>query len=53
MRVVEKALGTSFGPYYTQIEPPHEYVAMPTIFKNPESFKIWHERLGHPGLTMM
>ena len=53
MRVVEKALGTSSGLYYTQIEPPHEYVAMPTIFKNPESFKIWHERLGHPGLTMI
>ena len=40
MRVVEKALGTSSGLYYTQIEPPHEYVAMPTIFKNPESFKV-------------
>jgi len=53
MRVVEKALGTSYGIYYTQIEPPHEYVAMPTIFKNLESFKIWHERLGHPRLTMM
>jgi len=53
MRVVEKALGTSSELYYTLIEPPHEYIAMPTIFKNPESFKIWHERLGHPGLTMM
>jgi hypothetical protein len=26
---------------------------MQTIFKNPESFKIWHERLGHPRFTMM
>jgi hypothetical protein len=37
MRVVQKALETSSGLYYTQIEPPREYVAIPTIFKNLES----------------
>jgi len=47
-KVVEKAPGTSSGIYYTKIKPPQEYVAMSTIFKNPESFTIWHERLGHP-----
>ena len=26
---------------------------MSTIFKNPKSFTIWHERLGHPRLRMM
>ena len=51
--VVEKAPGTSSGIYYTKIKPPPKYVAMSTIFKNPESFRIWHERLGHPGLGMM
>jgi hypothetical protein len=51
--VVEKALGTSSGLYYTKIKPPQEYIAMSTIFKNPESFTIWHERLRHPGLRMM
>jgi hypothetical protein len=53
IKVIEKAPGTSSGLYYTKIKPPHEYIAMQTIFKNPESFKIWHERLGHPGFTMM
>ena len=47
-KVVEKASGTSSEIYYTKIKPPQEYVAMSTIFKNPESFTIWHERLGHP-----
>ena len=26
---------------------------MKTIFKKAESFQIWHDRLGHPGLSMM
>jgi hypothetical protein len=52
-KVVEKAPGISSEIYYTKIKPPHEYAAMSTIFKNPESFTIWHERLGHPGLRMM
>ena len=29
------------------------FVAMKTIFRNAESFRIWHDRLGHPGLSMM
>jgi len=52
-KVVEKAQGTSSGLYYSRIKPPPEFVAMSTIFKNPESFRVWHERLGHPGLWMM
>ena len=52
-QVVEKASGTSSGLYYIKIKPPEEYIAMMTIFKNPESFTIWHERLEHPGLRMM
>ena len=38
-KVEEKAPGTSSGIYYTKIKPPQEYVAMSTIFKNPESFR--------------
>jgi hypothetical protein len=53
IKVVEKARGTSSGLYYSKIKPPPEYVAMSTILKNPESFRIWHERLGHPDLRMM
>jgi hypothetical protein len=52
-KVVEKTHSTTSGIYYTTIKAPQEYVAMPTIFKNPESFKVWHEQLGHPRLTMM
>ena len=37
-KVVEKAQGTSSGLYYSRIKPPPEFVAMSTIFKNPESF---------------
>ena len=53
IKVVEKASCTSSGLYYTKIKPPLEFVAMSTIFKNPKSFRIWHERLGHPGIRMM
>jgi hypothetical protein len=38
--VVEKAQGTSSGLYYSRIKPPPEFVAMSTIFKNPESFRV-------------
>ena len=40
------------GLYYTYIKPvPH--VAYKVIFQNVEAFKIWYERLGHPGIGMM
>jgi hypothetical protein len=35
------------------IKPTEEYVAMKTIFRNTESFRIWHDCLGHPGMSMM
>ena len=41
------------GLYYTYIKPTEGYVAMKTIFRNTESFRIWHEWLGHLGLSMM
>ena len=49
--VVERLPSMKSGLYYTHIKP--ENVAMKTIFKNPESYRIWHDRLGHPGLGMM
>lgn len=49
--VVEKLPSLKSGLYYTHIKP--ENVALKTIFKNPESYRIWHDRLGHPGLGMM
>jgi hypothetical protein len=52
-KVVEKAQDTSSGLYYSRIKPPPKFVVMSTIFKNPESFRVWHERLGHPRLRMI
>jgi hypothetical protein len=51
--VVEKAPGASSGLYYIKIKPHPEYVAMSIFFKNPESFRIWHKRLGHPEIRKM
>ena len=51
-RIVEKILSFPSGLYYTYIKPvPH--VAYKVIFQNVDAFKIWHERLGHPGIWMM
>jgi hypothetical protein len=52
-RVVERLPSSPSGLYYTYIKPTKEYVAMKTIFRNTKSFQIWHDRLGHPGLSMM
>lgn len=52
-QVVERLPSSPSGLYYTYIKPTEEYVAMKTIFRSPESFRVWHDRLGHPGLGMM
>jgi hypothetical protein len=49
--VVGKLPSLQFGLYYTHKKPKN--VAMKTIFKNPESYRIWHDKLGIPGLGMM
>ena len=50
---MERLPSSPSGLYYTYIKPTEGYVAMKTIFRNAESFRIWHDRLGHPGLSMM
>jgi peptide/histidine transporter 3/4 len=52
-RVVEKFPSSPSGLYYMYIKPTDGYVAMKALFRNTESFQIWHDRLGHPGLSMM
>jgi peptide/histidine transporter 3/4 len=52
-RVVEKFPSSPSGLYYTYIKPIDGYVTMKAIFRNMESFRIWHDRLGHPRLSMM
>jgi hypothetical protein len=50
--VLERILSLPSGLYYTYIKPvPH--VAYKVIFQNVDAFKIWHDRLGHPGVGMM
>lgn len=51
--VVEKLPFLASGLHYTYIKPIEEYIAMKTIFGNQDSYRIWHRRLGHPGLSMM
>jgi len=52
-QIFEKIPSLSSGLYYTYIKPIKEFVALKTIFRNPESYRVWHDRLGHPGLGMM
>ena len=52
-QIVEKLPFFSSGLYYTYIRPSHHNVAMSLKFKDPYSFKLWHERLGHPRKNMM
>jgi 5-methylthioribose kinase len=51
-RLLEKISSLSSGLYYTYIK--HiQHVAYKVIFQNLDVFKIWHDRLGHPGIGMM
>ena len=52
-KIVERLPSLPSGLYYTYIKPTEGYVVMKTIFQNAESFQIWLDRLGHPGLSMM
>jgi hypothetical protein len=52
-KVAKKLPSLASGLYYIYIKPIKEYIAMKTNFRNPESYRIWHDRLGHPGLGMM
>ena len=35
------------------VKPQSDIAVFKTIFSNQESYRIWHDRLGHPGLNMM
>ena len=51
--VVERLPSFATGLYYTKIVAPPIYTTLKTIFRRSELFSLWHDRLGHPGLTMM
>ena len=51
--VVETFSAFSTGLYHTTIKPIESYVVMNQKFNDPKTFVLWHDRLGHPGSSMM
>ena len=51
--VAEKLLAFSFGLYHTTIKSIESYVVMNQKFNDPKIFNLWHNRIGHPGSSMM
>ena len=50
---MEKLSAFSSRLYHTTIKPIESYVVVNQKFNNPKVFIIWHDRLGHPGSSMM
>ena len=51
--VAEKLPAFSSGLYHTTIKPIESYAVMNQKFNDPKIFTLWHNRLGHPGSSMM
>ena len=51
--ILKKLHSYSSGLYQTIIRPIESYVVINQKFCDLKAFIIWHERLGHPGLSMM
>ena len=51
--ILEKLSSYSYGLYQTIIKPIESYAIMNQKFYASKTFMIWHEHLGHPGLSMM
>ena len=51
--VVKALLAFSTGLYHTTIKPIESYVVVNQKFNDPKTFVLWHDRLGHPGSSMM
>ena len=49
--VVERLPSFATGLYYTKIVAPPVYTTLKTVFRSSELFSLWHDRLGHPGLS--
>ena len=50
---MEKLPAFSSGLYHTTIKPIESYVVVNQKFNDLKVFVIWHDRLGHPGSSMM
>ena len=51
--VIEKLPSYNSGLYYTFINPVESHMTINKSSVDPKNFIIWHDRLGHPGSTMM
>ena len=51
--IMEKLSTFSYGLYHTNIKPIESYDIVNQKFNNPKTFVLWHDRLGHPGSSMM
>ena len=52
-QILEQLISSSYGLYQTTIRPLESHVVMNQKFNDPKAFLLWHERLGHPGLSMI
>ena len=52
-RILEKLLSQSSGLYLTRIRIIESYVVTKQDLWDFDSYKLWHDRLGHPGRDMM
>ena len=51
--ILEQLLSLSCGLYQTTIRSIESYDVMNQKFNDSNAFLLWHERLGHPGISMM
>ena len=51
--VAEKLLAFSSGLYHTTIKSIESNVVVNQKFNDPKIFNLWHDRLGHPGSSMI
>ena len=52
-RILEKLHAFSSGLYHTTIRTIEAHNVMNQKFTDPQIYVLWHDRLGHPGSTMM
>ena len=52
-QILEQLISSSYELYQTTIRPLESHDVMNHTLYDPKSFLLWHERFGHPGLSMM
>ena len=52
-QILEQLISSSYGLYQTTIRPLESHVVMNQKCNDLKTFLLWHERLGHSGISMM